>query len=171
MAKIADPNSVEPGNVAHQAHPSEVREASVESNGSRSRARQTRASSSSTLHQSLWREDIPPTTQLDADDRRDGRATTSPDSLALQIQLEKHRNWLQWQQVFRGLVFYGGIIGLTATFAFMLDIAHFSSQESAHILTYGLISALGGYGIRSLATKLLSRSSRGRKENQDQSLS
>jgi uncharacterized PurR-regulated membrane protein YhhQ (DUF165 family) len=109
---------------------------------------------------------------VDAEDRRDGRATMSSENLARLIELEKHRNWLQWQHMFRNLVFYGGIIAVTAAFAVLLTVAHFSAEEATRIVTYGLVGALGGYGLSSLKTKILPwRSSRGEKEDQDKSLS
>lgn len=173
MVNVADPNSAGFDEVIrHQPTPSKTRKAQSGSNGSRPQAKHAPEPSPSLPRQSAWRENIPPKTILDAEDRRDGRATMSSEDLALLIELEKHRNWLQWQHMFRNLVFYGGIIALTAAFAFLLTIAHFSAQEATRITTYGLVGALGGYGLSSLRTKILPwRSSRGEKENQDKSLS
>jgi hypothetical protein len=173
MADIADPNSAGFDEVTHQPTPSKSRTAQSCPNGSVPHAKPAvGASPSPPGAQQPWRVNTPPRTLLDAEDRRDGRATTSPKSLALLIELEQHRNRLQWHHMFRNLVFYGGIIALTAAFAFLLTVAHFSAQEATRITTYGLVGALGGYGLSSLKTKILPwRSSRDEKKDQDKSLS
>jgi hypothetical protein len=168
MVNVADPNSAGFGEITHKQPPSSTQRAPNGSNRSRLRAQSAVELSPSSPSQLPWREHIPPGTQLDAEDRRDGRATASPESLALQIVLENHRNRLQWQHMFRNLVFYGGIVALSAAFAFLLTVAHFSAQEATRITTYGLIGALGGYGLSSLRNKILPwRSPRGEKANQD----
>jgi hypothetical protein len=164
MVNRADPNSAGFDEVTHQIPPSKSRRATGNSNGSR-----PRAGPAADLSSPPWRENIAPKSQLDANDRRDGRATDSTERLALQIALEKHRNWLKWQQMLRNLISYGGIIALTAAFAFLLEVAHFPAQVAARIAIYGLVTALGGYGLNSLISKIPPwKSSRDEKQSRDE---
>jgi hypothetical protein len=161
MVNVADPNSAGFDEATHQPPPSKPRKVTGSSNGSRSQAAPVVG-----LSPRPWRESIPPKTQLDADDRRDGRATESPERLALQMALERHRNWLKWQHMLRNLVSYGGIVTVTAACAFLLKVAHFPALEAASIATGGSLSAACGYRVRS---KIRSRrSSHDEKEARDE---
>lgn len=127
--------------------------------------------SSDAVFQSTRREETPPKNQLDADDRRDSRATRSETSLDLQIRLENHRNRLEWQRMLRLLVFYGGIVALSGAFAFLLTFAGFSSDEAARIVLAGLVSGISGYGLRGFITKIWDWNSSRKEQDQDKSSS
>jgi hypothetical protein len=100
------------------------------------------------------RDDSAPRDQLDANDRREIRATRSQEDLDLQIRLENHDNNLAWQKMLRELVFYGGLTALTGSLAFVLKFAGLSAAEIARIALAGIIGSLGGYGLRGFAGKV-----------------
>jgi hypothetical protein len=88
------------------------------------------------------------------------------------MQFEKHDNWLKWQQMLRRLIFCTCIIGVTTGLATLLTVAGFSAPEAVRIITLALVSALGGFGLGSLATKVMPWGpSRRQKEAQDESSS
>jgi hypothetical protein len=108
---------------------------------------------------------------LDADDRRDSRATRSKENLELQIELENHRNKLEWQRMLRFLVFYGGILALSGALAFLLIFAGFSSVQAARIIIAGLVSGLSGYSLRGVVAKIWDWNSSRKEQGQDKSSS
>ena len=100
------------------------------------------------------REKMPPKNELDADDRRDIRATRSLEALEIQIKLERHRDWLEWQRTKRYLVFYGGLMALTAAFVLGLKYADVPPQDIAKLAFLTIASGISGYGLRALTTKI-----------------
>lgn len=155
MPNVADPNPAGPDEVTHQPTPSKAQRALGASNGSRRRTAPVVDIAPSAAPEPRWRENIAPKTPLDAEDRRDGRATASQQDLALLMQLEKHRNWLKWQQMLRRLIFCTCIISVTTGLGTLLTVAGFSAPEAVRIITLALVSALGGFGLGSLATKVM----------------
>jgi hypothetical protein len=100
------------------------------------------------------RENIPPKNELDANDRSDIRATSSPGALERQIELERHRNWLEWQRTQRYLMFFGGLMALITVFAFALKYAGLQPKDIAKLTLITFISGISGYGLRTLTTKV-----------------
>lgn len=108
------------------------------------------------LSASTPRENTSPKNELDAKDRSEIRATRSADALDLQIKLERHRDWLEWQRIKRHLVFVSGLMALSAAFAFGLKYAGIPPVDVAKLIALGFISGLGGYGLRAVTSKIWS---------------
>lgn len=102
------------------------------------------------------REKTSPKNELDAKDRSEIRATSSPGALDLQIQFERHRDWLEWQRTKRLLVFVAGLMALSAAFTFGLKYAGVPPVDVAKLTALGFISGLGGYGLHAVTAKVWS---------------
>lgn len=100
------------------------------------------------------RENTVPQTELDAKDRCEIRATRSAETLDLQIKLEKHRNWLEWQQTKRHLVVIAGLMAMSGAWAFGLKYAGVQPKDVAKLTGLAFISGIGGYGLHSLRAKV-----------------
>jgi hypothetical protein len=100
------------------------------------------------------RENTPPRDELDATDRLNIRTTRSVETLEIQIKLDNHREWLAWLRTIRYLIFYGGLVALTAAFALGLKYANVPPQDIAKLTFLALASGISGYGLRALTGKI-----------------
>jgi hypothetical protein len=116
------------------------------------------------------REETSPKNELDAKDRSEIRATSSAEALDLQIQFERHRDWLEWQRTKRHLVFIAGLMTLSAAFACGLKYAGIPPIDVAKITAIGFISSLGGYGLHAVTAKVWSAISSRDSSSQRQSM-
>jgi hypothetical protein len=92
------------------------------------------------------REGSPPDSQVDAEDRLSLRMERNPDWYNRQIGLENHRDKLKTRQMLRDLVFYGGLMGLSAVITYLLREAHFAAADAVRFGIVSYISCLGGTG-------------------------
>jgi hypothetical protein len=93
------------------------------------------------------REEHPPVSQVDAEDRLSVRVERNPQWYARQVRYEDHRDSLRTRQMWRDLVFSGGLMAVSAVIAYMLKEGHFATADAVRfgIVTY--VSSLGGTGI------------------------
>lgn len=122
--------------------------------------------SSAVLPTTTSRENTPPKNELDANDRREIRATRSPGTLERQIKYEEHRELLEWKRTKRYLVLYSGLMALSIVFAIGLKYAGLPPRDIAKFTSLTFISGIGGYGLRTLTTKAWSAISSRDRSNQ-----
>jgi Domain of unknown function (DUF397) len=100
------------------------------------------------------REDRPPESQVDADDRLSVRVERNPEWCKRQMMFENHRDKLKTRQMYRDLVFYSGLMALSAVMAYLLKRAHFPESDAVHFAMVAFISTVAGAGLGRLVSKL-----------------
>jgi hypothetical protein len=98
-----------------------------------------------------------PSNPWDYQDRQNSRAMSSDEALERQIKLDCHQDRMKWSAAMRHLVFSGGLLALGVALGALLTAAGFPLTIAAGITLSGVVSGLGGYGVRQWLISKLGR--------------